>query len=129
MIDQQDATPLAQGNRAQRAGQHAQAIRHYAAGLRDDTQPSAHGPIAVQLAHNLRRARQGYRRRRQAALQAGGKLQVVVTCWSLSENPAGRAYTLAGLYHDLAAHPEPPPAPGIARRGGRVVVTSPTMTK
>jgi hypothetical protein len=109
------ATPLAQGNHAQRHGQHAQAIRHYAAGLRDDAQASAHGPIAAQLAHNLRRARQGYRRQRQAQLQAGGKLQVVVCCWSLSENPAGRADTLASLYHDLAAHPEPPPAPGIER--------------
>ncbi|EIC23670.1 hypothetical protein Thi970DRAFT_00397, partial [Thiorhodovibrio frisius] len=115
------ATPLAQGNRAQRHGQHAQAIRHYAAGLRDDAQASAHGPIAVQLAHNLRRARQGYRRHRQAALQAplqapqqaGGKLQVVVCCWSLSENPAGRAYTIASLYQDLVEHPDPPPAPGI----------------
>ena len=30
-MDQQDASALAQGNHAQRHGQHAQAIRHYAA--------------------------------------------------------------------------------------------------
>ncbi|EIC23723.1 glycosyltransferase [Thiorhodovibrio frisius] len=106
-------TALQQANAALRSHHYAEAIRWYALGMRDGDKDAHHGPLTHQLAHNLLLARKRHRRQRQANLQAGGKLQVVVTCWSLSENPAGRAYTLAGLYQDLAEHPEPPPAPGI----------------
>lgn len=102
-------TALQQGNRAWRAGQVAEAIRHYALGLLDtDNQQTPHGPITDQLAYNLLLARKRYRRQRQASIQTSGKLQVVVTCWSLSENPAGRAYTLASLYKALADSPDQP---------------------
>ena len=99
-------SPLVQGNHAQRNGQYAAAIRHYALGLVDETSHRS-GPIAAQLAANLVRARGLYRR--QARLEAaptGRGLQVAVACWSLSENPAGRAHTLASLYQDLAEQPD-----------------------
>lgn len=105
-------TALSLGNRAEQAGQHAQAVRHYALGLADE---SSHGnsPLAAQLAANLARARRGYRRQRANGYQSGNQsspqpnsqLQVAVACWSLSENPAGRALTLASLYQDLAEQP------------------------
>lgn len=102
------SSALHQGNVALRAGDDALAIRHYALGLLQSSDAPS-GPIVGQLAQNLLFARRRYRRGRALC---GGR-RVAVACWSLSENPAGRAYTLAGLYHDLAEHPEPPPAPGI----------------
>ena len=95
-------TPLQQGNNALRSGQYAEAIRHYALGLHH-SQPA--DPTRQSLASNLVRARLRYRRQRAAPGTSGG-LQVAVACWSLSENPAGRAHTLARLYHDLAEQPD-----------------------
>ncbi len=100
-IQPQPPTALTQGNHALRDGDPAQAIRHYALGLVDE--PSHHnGPIAAQLAANLVRARRRYRQARWPAAASGAPLQVAVVCWSLSENPAGRAHTLACLYQQLA---------------------------
>ena len=95
-------TALTQGNQALRSGQYAEAIRHYALGLSqsapgESTAPRD-DPISQQLAHNLLLARQRYRRQRHAS----GSLRVAVACWSLSENPLGRAYVLASLYQALA---------------------------
>ncbi len=85
----------------------------------DEDKDAQHGSITQQLAYNLLLARQRYRRQRQAQLQTSGKLQVVVTCWSLSENPAGRAYTLASLYQDLVDHPDQPDQPDQQKNGVR----------
>jgi len=100
-------TPLQQGNAALRSGQYAAAIRHYALGLLDHhNQPQPNqlthhlASLTDQLAQNLLLARKRYRHQRQSS----GQLKVAVACWSLSENPAGRAHTLASLYQDLAAH-------------------------
>ncbi|MBK1649508.1 glycosyltransferase, partial [Rhabdochromatium marinum] len=107
----QTATALQQGNAALRAGHHAQAIRHYALGLLDEAQHRS-GPIAAQLAHNLLLAHQHYRRQHPVTGTGAGRRpwRVAVTCWSLSENPLGRAHVLASLYQALAEKP----ASGIA---------------
>ncbi|EIC23715.1 RpnC/YadD family protein, partial [Thiorhodovibrio frisius] len=105
----QTATALQQGNAALRAGQHAQAIRHYALGLLNDApahhQPQPPTPISQLLAQNLLLARKRYRR--QHPLTGAGRRpwRVAVTCWSLSENPLGRAQVLASLYQALAEAP------------------------
>lgn len=101
-----------------RSGQFAGAVRHYALGLITSTQPESPpppagtisqqlattespaqpaGPISQQLAHNLLLACKRYRRE----CHASGSLRVAVACWSLSENPLGRAYVLASLYQAL----------------------------
>ncbi|MFD2113972.1 glycosyltransferase [Thiorhodococcus fuscus] len=95
-------TALQKGNAALRAGQYAAAIRHYALGLLDQHNQPQPSQLSHHLAQNLLLARKRYRRQRQSS----GQLQVAVACWSLSENPAGRAHTLASLYQDLAAHGE-----------------------
>lgn len=97
IIEIKASSALHQGNVALRAGDDALAIRHYALGLLQGSDAPS-GPIVGQLARNLLFARRRYRRGRALC---GGR-RVAVACWSLSENPAGRAYTLAGLYQDLA---------------------------
>ncbi|MEA1051639.1 glycosyltransferase [Lamprobacter modestohalophilus] len=95
-------TALQQGNNALRSGQYAEAVRHYALGLITSAPPESPappaGPISQQLAHNLLLARKRYRRERHAS----GSLRVAVACWSLSENPLGRAHVLVSLYQALA---------------------------
>lgn len=95
------ASPLTQGNAALRAGQYAQAVRHFALGLlKADSQRLPW--LSATLASSLLLARKRYRQERRAA----GRLQVGISSWSLSENPAGRAHTLAVLYQDLAKQQE-----------------------
>lgn len=91
-MQEQTRTPLAKGNAALRAGQYPEAIRHYAQVLIDTPD------FGKNISTNLALARKKYRASRQGI----EKPRVAVCGWELSQNAAGRAYTLAMLYDTFA---------------------------
>lgn len=55
-----------------------------------------------QLERELERVRAGHLRGRSERLDAGEAPRIAVACWSLSQNPAGRAVTLVDIYRRLS---------------------------
>lgn len=84
-------TPLQQANQAHMSENYAQAIALYVRVLQQ------YVPLAKVLVGNLQRAQRAYRAQR---LAQGGQTapHVLVSCWDLSHNAAGRATTLAQIW-------------------------------
>lgn len=84
-------TPLQQANQAHMGENYAQAIALYVRVLQQ------YVPLAKVLVGNLQRAQRAYRAQRLAQ-GAQTAPHVLVSCWDLSHNAAGRATTLAQIW-------------------------------